>query len=71
MQNNFYAGGINVIILIGLLVITGISLFMGLRKNKLIYLALPFLSIFLYFLIQIIMVPAPFFETVKFIFSLS
>ncbi|MCM3574472.1 MULTISPECIES: hypothetical protein [Mesobacillus] len=59
------------IILIGLLVITGISLFMGLRKNKLIYLAVPFLSIFLYFLIQIIMVPAPFFETVKFIFSLS
>jgi hypothetical protein len=71
MQNTFYTGGINVIILIGLMVITGISLFMGLRKNKLIYLAVPFLSIFLYFLIQIIMVPAPFFETVKFIFSLS
>lgn len=71
MQDNFYIGGINLIILIGLLVITGISLFMGLRKNKLIYLAVPFLSIFLYFLIQIIMVPAPFFETVKFIFSLS
>ncbi|WHX40444.1 hypothetical protein QNH36_22845 [Mesobacillus sp. AQ2] len=59
------------IILIGLLVITGISLFMGLRKNKVVFLAIPFLSIFLYFLIQIIMVPAPFFETLKFIFSLS
>jgi hypothetical protein len=59
------------IILIGLLVITGISLFMGLKHNRMIFLAIPFLSIFLYFLIQIIMVPAPFFETVKFIFSLS
>lgn len=71
MQNNFFTGGINVIILIGLLVITGVSLFLGLKKNKVIFLAIPFLSIFLYFLIQIIMVPAPFFETVKFIFSLS
>lgn len=59
------------IILVGLLVITGISLFMAFRKNKMIFLAVPFLSIFLYFLIQIIMVPAPFFETLKFIFSLS
>lgn len=67
----FRVGGIYLIILIGLLVITGISLFLGLRKNKVIFLAIPFLSIFLYFLIQIIMVPAPFFETLKFIFSLS
>jgi hypothetical protein len=67
----FRVGGIYLIILIGLLVITGISLFMGLRKNKVVFLAIPFLSIFLYFLIQIIMVPAPFFETLKFIFSLS
>lgn len=59
------------VILIGLLVITGISLILGLKKNKLIYLAVPFLSIFLYFLVQIIMVPAPFFETLKFIFSLG
>jgi hypothetical protein len=67
----FRVGGIYLIILIGLLVITGISLFMGLRKNKVVFLAIPFLSIFLYFLVQIIMVPAPFFETLKFIFSLS
>ncbi|HAF0292667.1 TPA: hypothetical protein G9C53_005079 [Salmonella enterica subsp. enterica serovar Typhimurium var. 5-] len=59
------------LILIGLLVITGFSLFMAFKKNKMIFLAVPFLSIFLYFLIQIIMVPAPFFETLKFIFSLS
>ncbi|RSD27106.1 hypothetical protein [Mesobacillus subterraneus] len=59
------------IILIGLLVITAISLYMAFKKNKLIFLTVPFLSIFLYFLIQILMVPAPFFETIKFIFSLS
>jgi hypothetical protein len=59
------------IILVGLLVITGISLFLAFKKNKMIFLAVPFLSIFVYFLIQIIMVPAPFFETLKFIFSLS
>ncbi|MEH7443424.1 hypothetical protein AABM38_22850 [Heyndrickxia sp. MSNUG] len=59
------------IILVGLLVITGISLLLAFKKNKMIFLAVPFLSIFLYFLIQIIMVPAPFFETLKFIFSLS
>ncbi|WP_246860918.1 hypothetical protein [Bacillus sp. REN3] len=59
------------IILIGLMVITGVSLFLGLRRNKLIFLALPFISIFLYFLVEIIKVPAPFFDTVKFIFSLG
>jgi len=59
------------IILVGLLVITGISLYLAFRKNKLIFLAVPFLSIFLYFLVQIIMVPAPFFDTLKFIFSLG
>lgn len=59
------------IILVGLLVITGISLYLGLKKKRLVFLAMPFISIFLYFLIQIIMVPAPFFETLKFIFSLS
>ncbi|MCM3586902.1 hypothetical protein M3182_14280 [Mesobacillus maritimus] len=51
--------------------ITGVSLILALRKKKTIFLMVPFLSIFVYFLIQVIMVPAPFFETVRFIFSLS
>ncbi|MEH7883189.1 hypothetical protein V7654_02585 [Bacillus sp. JJ1609] len=59
------------IILVGLLVITGISLLLAFKKNNMIFLAVPFLCIFLYFLIQIIMVPASFFDTLKFIFSLS
>jgi hypothetical protein len=52
------------------MVITGVCLFLALRKKKPIFLAVPFLSIFAYFLVQIILVPAPFMETVKFIFSL-
>lgn len=71
MQKKPSIGGINLIVLISLLLITAISLYIGFKKNKVIFLAVPFLSIFLYFLIQIIIVPAPFFETVKFIFSLS
>jgi len=54
-----------------LITITGASLIMALRKKKSYFLAIPFLSLFLYFLIEIIMVPEPFFDTVKFIFSLS
>ncbi|MBY0097383.1 hypothetical protein [Mesobacillus maritimus] len=54
-----------------LILITGVSLVMALRKKKSYFLAVPFISIFLYFLIEIIMVPEPFFDTVKFIFSLS
>ncbi|PWW31218.1 hypothetical protein DFO73_102213 [Cytobacillus oceanisediminis] len=56
--------------LLSLMVITGVCLFLALRKKKPIFLAVPFLSIFAYFLVQIILVPAPFMETVKFIFSL-
>ncbi|CAM3610434.1 hypothetical protein J7I93_20520 [Bacillus sp. ISL-47] len=56
--------------LLSLMVITGVCLFLALRQKKPIFLAVPFLSIFAYFLVQIILVPAPFMETVKFIFSL-
>jgi hypothetical protein len=54
-----------------LIIITIFSVVMALRKNKTFFLFVPFLSIFLYFLVEILMVPAPFFDTVKFIFSLS
>ncbi|WP_264804039.1 hypothetical protein [Cytobacillus sp. NCCP-133] len=58
------------LILLSLMVITGVCLFLALRKKRPIFLAVPFLSIFAYFLFQIILVPAPFMDTVKFIFSL-
>jgi DMSO reductase anchor subunit len=54
-----------------LILITGFCLVMALRRNKTYFLFVPFLSIFVYFLVEILMVPAPFFDTVKFIFSLS
>jgi hypothetical protein len=53
-----------------LILITGFSLIMALRKKKTFFLVVPFLSIFVYFFIEILLVPAPFFDTVKFIFGL-
>lgn len=57
--------------LFGFLAITMVSLFMALRRKKTFFLVIPFLSIFFYFLIQILFVPLPFVDTVKFIFSLG
>nr|WP_121610584.1 hypothetical protein [Mesobacillus foraminis] len=54
-----------------LISITAGSLYLAFRKKRSFFLVVPFLSIFVYFLIQILMVPAPFLDTVKFIFSLS
>jgi hypothetical protein len=53
------------------LLLTAVCLFLALRQKKPIFLAIPFLGIFVYFLVQIILVPAPFLDTIKFIFSLS
>ncbi|MDQ0233236.1 hypothetical protein [Metabacillus malikii] len=58
-------------ILLLMLVITGFSLVMGLRKRKPQFLLLPILTLLIYFIVQIALVPAPFVDTVKFIFSLS
>ncbi|MCA1065445.1 hypothetical protein QTG56_06695 [Rossellomorea sp. AcN35-11] len=53
------------------LLITGGCIVLALRKKRAFFLTIPFLSLFIYFIIQIVMVPVPFFETVKFIFSLK
>ncbi|MHC8523583.1 hypothetical protein ACPJHQ_23595 [Rossellomorea sp. H39__3] len=50
--------------------LTGFCTFLTIRKKKIFYLAIPFMALFAFLIIQIAMVPAPFFETVKFIFSL-
>ncbi|WP_367036236.1 hypothetical protein [Rossellomorea marisflavi] len=50
--------------------LTGFCIFLTIRKKKAFYLAVPFVALFAFLIIQIAMVPAPFFETVKFIFSL-
>ncbi|TXC85954.1 hypothetical protein FS935_19050 [Metabacillus litoralis] len=54
-----------------ILCITGFSLFMSFRKKKPQFLLIPVLSLLLYFIVQIALVPASFIDTLKFIFSLS
>ncbi|MFE8701823.1 hypothetical protein ACFYKX_14580 [Cytobacillus sp. FJAT-54145] len=54
-----------------LLAITIVCLFLALKKKKTFFLVIPFISIFFYFLVQIILVPMPFIDTIKFIFSLK
>ena len=51
--------------------VTIASVVLGLKKRKTVYLLVPFASIFVFILVKIIMVPLPFTDTVRFIFSLS
>ncbi|WP_181349590.1 hypothetical protein [Thalassobacillus sp. CUG 92003] len=50
--------------------ITIASVFIALNKRRPVFLAVPFVSIFAFILVKIIMVPLPFWETVRFIFNL-
>ena len=52
------------------LLLTVICLFFTFKLKKPILLTVPFASIFVYLIVQIALVPMPFFETIKFIFSL-
>lgn len=58
-------------ILIIFLILTGICLLIALRKKQFFYLLIPVATLTVYLLVEIALVPAPFFETIKFIFSLS
>ncbi|MGF2618215.1 hypothetical protein FZC84_17840 [Rossellomorea vietnamensis] len=51
--------------------ITGVCLVLALKKRKIAFLAIPFLTLFGYGVAQVILVPLPFIDTVRFIFSLS
>ncbi|RNF40399.1 hypothetical protein EEX84_02950 [Planococcus salinus] len=55
---------------IALGIVTVISVIMGVKKKKAVFLLVPFVSIFAFMLVKIIMVPLPFTDTVRFIFSL-
>ncbi|MFD2215083.1 MULTISPECIES: hypothetical protein [Metabacillus] len=57
--------------LLFILALTGFSLFLCLRKRKPQFLLIPVLTLLLYFIVQIALVPASFLDTIKFIFSLS
>ncbi|WP_078543468.1 hypothetical protein [Litchfieldia alkalitelluris] len=53
-----------------ILLIAVISFIFAIKKKRMILLMVPFLSIFLYFAIEVIIFPGPVLDTVKFIFSL-
>lgn len=59
------------LILIFLGSITTASIYLFIKRKKVFYLALPILSLFIYFIVEVALVPAPFMDTVKFIFSLQ
>lgn len=54
-----------------ILFIIGFSLYLTILKKKPQFLLIPVLSLLIYFIIEIALVPAPFLDTLKFIFSLS
>ncbi|TMW72446.1 hypothetical protein [Alteribacter natronophilus] len=58
-------------ILLFLLAVTAFSIFMMIRRKQGLWLTVPVLAMFGYVIVQIIMVPAPFGETVRFIFNLQ
>lgn len=56
------------VILLSILTIS--SVFFALNKRKPFLLAIPFLAIFTFMLVKIILVPLPFWDTIRFIFNL-
>lgn len=52
------------------MVLTGVCLFIALKKKQFSFLLVPVLLMFVYFIVQIILVPAPLLDTIKFIFAL-
>ncbi|RNA67463.1 hypothetical protein EBO34_12050 [Alteribacter keqinensis] len=48
-----------------------VSIYLTVKKQRPLFLALPVVVIIGFMVIQVAMVPAPFFETVRFIFSLQ
>lgn len=60
-----------VMILYLMLFIVIFSLFMALKHKRPLFLLLPFVSIFGYFIFEIIRFPAPLGETIRFIFNLG
>ncbi|MFG6117457.1 hypothetical protein ACGTN9_20080 [Halobacillus sp. MO56] len=50
--------------------ITVVSVVIALNKKKPVFLIVPFLSVFIFMLVKIIMIPVPFWETIRFIFNL-
>jgi len=56
--------------LLALIVIIGVCLYIALKKKNFFFLLVPVLLMFAYFIVQIILVPVPLLDTIKFIFAL-
>lgn len=63
-------GGWKMVWVIIFALITIGSVILALNKKKPVFLVVPFISVFLFMLVKIIMVPMPFWETIRFIFNL-
>lgn len=50
--------------------LTVVSIVMGIKKRKMAFLLVPVGAIFTFIVVKIVMVPLPFTDTVRFIFSL-
>ncbi|SDJ23487.1 hypothetical protein [Salimicrobium halophilum] len=57
-------------LVIGFVILTVVSVFLGLKKSKPFFLFAPFLALFGFVIVKVAMVPLPFWETVSFIFDL-
>ncbi|CAM3981661.1 hypothetical protein [Alkalicoccus chagannorensis] len=57
-------------LLIGFWLMTAVVIFAAIKYKKAILLTVPFFFMIGYLVIQIILVPMPFWETVRFVFSL-
>ncbi|KGR90223.1 membrane protein [Ureibacillus massiliensis 4400831 = CIP 108448 = CCUG 49529] len=53
------------------ILLAAFCLFIGFKTKRMFYLTVPVIAFIVYFIVQIAMVPLPFMDTVKFIFSLQ
>ena len=56
---------------IAFIILAGLCLFLAFKTKRMLYLTIPVIAFIVYFTVQIGLVPLPFIDTVKFIFSLQ
>jgi len=53
------------------IILAGLCLFIAFKTKRMLLLTVPVIAFIVYFIVQIALVPLPFIDTVKFIFSLQ
>ncbi|KGR79303.1 hypothetical protein [Ureibacillus manganicus] len=56
---------------IAFIILAGLCLFIAFKTKKMLYLTVPVIAFIVYFIVQVALVPLPFIDTIKFIFSLQ